>query len=254
MSSTVLALETSTSLLGVSIISRGKVLYEVSLEKPKAHSSMLLPTCMDAIDVTGIGPGDINCIAVSGGPGSFTGLRIGAATAQGLAYSWDIPVVMVPSFYVYLYQARHAANVVIASGKAKAQAVFGFYQNKPGAKNDDFWGYCGFTEAVPAGPYDAASFLGDLRGICKDPIFVTGDGAEALIKVAKSEQSLDDLSARLALLDYYWIHPKAGVLGLIGDHMYQRGFFASAQEAIPDYVRKSQAEARKRMGETIWKS
>ncbi len=251
MSLTILALETSTSLLGVSIVTAGKVLYEVSLEKPRAHSSMLLPMCIDAMDAAGVSSDDITCIAVSGGPGSFTGLRIGASTAQGLAYSWGVPVVMVPSFYVYLYQAKHLPNVVIASGKAKAQAVFGFYQKTTGENGDDFWGQCGFIQAIPAGAYDAAQFLSEVQGICEHPIVVTGDGAGALMEIAKSEQNGLKLFTRLTLLDDYRSRPKAGVLGLIGSNMYGRGVFVPAEKAIPDYVRKSQAEARKRTVETI---
>ncbi len=239
MPSLILAIETSTALLGVAVVSQERVLCEFSLEKPRAHSSYLLPISLDVMGKAGVTPDDISCIATSGGPGSFTGLRIGAATAQGLAYSWDKPVVMVPAFHVYLYQAHLSPNVAVASGKAKAQAVSGFYVKASASSPEDSWPMWGFREAVPAGPRDVHRFLELVKETGEDPVYVTGDGWSTLME----SPLRGDL--RLLPLDRYWRLPRPGVLGLIGARMFAEGLSVAPQRALPEYVRKSQAEARR---------
>ncbi|MGI6643968.1 MAG: tRNA (adenosine(37)-N6)-threonylcarbamoyltransferase complex dimerization subunit type 1 TsaB [Bacillota bacterium] len=235
----VLAIEASTALLGVALVSRERVLCEVSLEKPRAHSSYLLPICMDVMDKVGVTKDDISCIATSGGPGSFTGLRIGAATAQGLGYSWDKPVVMVPAFQVYLYGAHLLPNVAVASGKASAQAVSGFYVRASEGPLEDQWPTWGFREAVPVRPRDVRQFLELLKETGENPVYVTGDGSSTLMQCPERE------GLTLRLLDPYWGLPRPGVLGLIGARMFEAGLSVTPQRALPDYMRLSQAEVRR---------
>ena len=72
-----LAVETSTDLLGVSVVNSKGVLSEVTTSRPRVHSAMLLPLSVEALKMADLSIEDIDCFAVSHGPGSFTGLRIG---------------------------------------------------------------------------------------------------------------------------------------------------------------------------------
>ena len=130
----ILAIETSTSVVGVAVARGSRILFDNWLIEPMGHSSLLLPMCSEALDKAEMSPDDLDAIAVSVGPGSFTGLRIGCATAQGLAHSWRLPVIPVPTFDVLLDQVSRIHNdgsplppVAIVQGKARAQTVTALY-------------------------------------------------------------------------------------------------------------------------------
>jgi len=92
----ILALETSSQYCSVALACRGEV-QQRSDESKLSHSRQLLPLLSDLMASASLGYGDLDCIAVSRGPGSFTGLRIGIAVAQGLGFASDLPVVPVSS-------------------------------------------------------------------------------------------------------------------------------------------------------------
>ncbi|MHB8919341.1 MAG: tRNA (adenosine(37)-N6)-threonylcarbamoyltransferase complex dimerization subunit type 1 TsaB, partial [Desulfocucumaceae bacterium] len=91
----VLGIESATPVAGVAVVHRGRVLADRMINNRKTHSGHLLPMIKAVIDEAGIRPADIGGIAVSSGPGSFTGLRIGMTTAKTLAQVWKVPVVGV---------------------------------------------------------------------------------------------------------------------------------------------------------------
>lgn len=84
-----LAIETATSVCSVALVKDGKVLAEYSVDSGMTHSEGLLPQIDQMMQRVKIAKNDIELIAVSMGPGSFTGLRIGLATAEAMAYSWQ---------------------------------------------------------------------------------------------------------------------------------------------------------------------
>ena len=92
-----LALETATSVCGVALFIEDHVAVELMLDRPRAHSENLVSMIEDALGYARIEPGEIDAVAVSAGPGSYTGLRIGVSTAKGFAASVDAGLVAVPS-------------------------------------------------------------------------------------------------------------------------------------------------------------
>lgn len=234
----VLALETSTALLGVAVLSGQDVLAETVLNKPKAHSTMLLPLCVEVSERAGVPLRELSCIAVSKGPGSFTGLRIGVATAQGLSISLGKGIVMVPSFEVMLYQARHLRHVVVASGRAKAQAASAGYSRARNAGERGLGGLYGFKETIPAGPRDLDDLFREVQKLRALEVHVTGDAADDLV----ARGSRHKKGPRLTPIEPYWRLPRPGVLGLIGARMFLDGMVMDPKDAVPEYFRKSQAE------------
>ena len=83
----VLGIETSTGVEGVAVVERGRLLGEWTLNLPQSHSIRLLPSIDGLLRALGMGIEEVDGIAVSIGPGSFTGLRIGLSTAKGLSMS-----------------------------------------------------------------------------------------------------------------------------------------------------------------------
>jgi tRNA threonylcarbamoyladenosine biosynthesis protein TsaB len=95
---TVLGIETSTAVCGVGVQVDGGESVERSLVESHIHSEKLLTLVQDALAEARLSLRQIDAVAVSMGPGSFTGLRIGLSTAKGLSYSLDCPLIAVPTF------------------------------------------------------------------------------------------------------------------------------------------------------------
>ncbi|MGE5653363.1 MAG: tRNA (adenosine(37)-N6)-threonylcarbamoyltransferase complex dimerization subunit type 1 TsaB, partial [Bacillota bacterium] len=91
----VLAIDASTLVSGVALVSDDRVLAEFVLQTAKTHSQRLLPSIDHIMREADIRPDQLDGVVVSGGPGSFTGLRIGMSTAKGLAHALNIPIIAI---------------------------------------------------------------------------------------------------------------------------------------------------------------
>jgi tRNA threonylcarbamoyladenosine biosynthesis protein TsaB len=94
----ILGVETSTAVCSVGLYRTGAAEIEHSIQDSHIHSEKLLTLVQRVMDTAGIVLGDLDAIAISIGPGSFTGLRIGLSAAKGLAFALDKPLVAVPTF------------------------------------------------------------------------------------------------------------------------------------------------------------
>jgi tRNA threonylcarbamoyladenosine biosynthesis protein TsaB len=103
----ILALDTSTFVASVAIVEDGRVLSERDA-RVTTHSEMLLPLVAEALGDAGLSPADVDLIACGAGPGSFTGLRIGLATAKGLCLALRKPLVMASSLATLAMEAEAA--------------------------------------------------------------------------------------------------------------------------------------------------
>ncbi|MBQ3865555.1 MAG: tRNA (adenosine(37)-N6)-threonylcarbamoyltransferase complex dimerization subunit type 1 TsaB, partial [Clostridia bacterium] len=92
---TILGIDTSAGTCGAALMKDGKTLASFARRDGLVHSETLLPGILLLLDGAGIGVSDLDAVAVSVGPGSFTGLRIGVSTVKGLSYPGDIPCVPV---------------------------------------------------------------------------------------------------------------------------------------------------------------
>ena len=98
----ILGIETATRAASVAVIFDGKVLAETTRESPQSFSETLLPQVEEVIKFSGAFE-NLDAVAISIGPGSFTGLRIGLATAKALAYAWGIKIIGVPTLQALAY-------------------------------------------------------------------------------------------------------------------------------------------------------
>jgi tRNA threonylcarbamoyladenosine biosynthesis protein TsaB len=143
----VLALETSGITGGVAVVRDGQPLGEVTFASRETHSRTLIKTVEWLLGRLGAGWPDIRLVAVSIGPGSFTGLRIGLATGKGLAFALGIPIVGVPTLDAL------AGHVIPGEGDLvcpvldarKAQVYAAFFRD------------CGTGTIERIGPYLAVS-------------------------------------------------------------------------------------------------
>ncbi len=93
----ILAVETSSELCSTALMADENVVSEINLKKKHVHSQMLLPMIQHVLDSLNIDLKDLSSIAVSIGPGSFTGLRIGLAAVKGIAVGANLPIIPVPT-------------------------------------------------------------------------------------------------------------------------------------------------------------
>lgn len=94
----ILSIETSESLCGTCVYFSDEKYYEASIHLKNVHAEKLFETIDYVIKAAGIETNDLGAIAVSSGPGSFTGLRIGMAAAKGIAFGLSLPIIPVPTF------------------------------------------------------------------------------------------------------------------------------------------------------------
>ena len=97
---TILHIETSTNICSVALSNRGKLLFEVFDDQGMNHARLLSPFVDKALTEMRKQNLTLDAVAVSGGPGSYTGLRIGVSTAKGLCYGYNIPLIAVPTLEV----------------------------------------------------------------------------------------------------------------------------------------------------------
>jgi tRNA threonylcarbamoyladenosine biosynthesis protein TsaB len=95
----ILSLETSTTVCSVAVTANDEVLSLREVIDAKSHASQLIPFISEALEESSISPKDLSAIAVSKGPGSYTGLRIGVSTAKGLAYGLKIPLISLDTLF-----------------------------------------------------------------------------------------------------------------------------------------------------------
>ena len=91
----ILSIETSTPVSSIAIHSDGQLLAQQSIHQNKSHSQYLVPSIRNLCEMSGVPQKDIAAVAISEGPGSYTGLRIGTSSAKGLCFALDIPLIAV---------------------------------------------------------------------------------------------------------------------------------------------------------------
>ncbi|WP_293955774.1 MULTISPECIES: tRNA (adenosine(37)-N6)-threonylcarbamoyltransferase complex dimerization subunit type 1 TsaB [unclassified Sphingobacterium] len=95
MNNLILQIDTSTTVCSVALSENGQTLHVINLDEPNAHAAKLTILIEEILKQTGRNMQDLNAVAVSMGPGSYTGLRIGVSTAKGLCYALDIPLIAI---------------------------------------------------------------------------------------------------------------------------------------------------------------
>ena len=125
----ILSIESASLAASAALIEDDVLLAECTSNYKKTHSETLLPMIHEVMEMAGTKPEELSAIAVSSGPGSFTGLRIGAATAKGLAYALDIPVIPVPTLDAMAYGCFGSSFLLMPFMDARRNQVYaGIYE------------------------------------------------------------------------------------------------------------------------------
>ncbi len=129
----ILAIEASSLVASVAILTDDIITAEYTVNHKKTHSQTLLPMIDEVCKMAEVEPESFDAIAVSGGPGSFTGLRIGSATAKGLGQALGIPIIHVPTLDAMAYNMYGTDMLICPIMDARRSQVYtGIYSFEEG--------------------------------------------------------------------------------------------------------------------------
>jgi tRNA threonylcarbamoyladenosine biosynthesis protein TsaB len=225
----VLAIETSTLAGGVALLEQGRPIGEISLDVALTHSERLmamvdrlLQDCRSSLD-------EVRGLAVSVGPGSFTGLRVGIATVKGLALALDLPVAPVPTLDALAARLPFAdAPVCPVLDARKGEVYLSLYRAR-GDGMERLWEYMALAPAAAAERLEA-------------PVILLGNG------VAACRPHLDRLGSGVRVAPPAQCAPSAALVGQLGHAMLRAGAGVSGDALAPLYLRRSEAELKARHG------
>jgi tRNA threonylcarbamoyladenosine biosynthesis protein TsaB len=227
-----LAIETATRVMSVALLDGDRLVAEITSEDGRLHSERLLPAIDRLLALADATLGAVGAFAVSIGPGSFTGLRIGLATVKALAFDECRPVAGVPTLAALCAAAAGAPGPVAAlldarRGEVYAAACAHAGEPAPGLLADSVY----TPEALAAVlPREATLVIGE-------------DAAPAAARLTALRPDLRPLPAALGAAS-------AARVGRLGRALLAAGHAVPAAGLVPRYVRRAEAEAR-RTGEAL---
>lgn len=222
-----LALETATLAGGAALIEDGRLVGESRLNIALTHSERLMAVVDRLLQDCGWDVASLAALAVSIGPGSFTGLRVGAATAKGLALALEIPVAPVPTLDALAATLPFADAAVCPLLTARRDEVYGSLYRWSGSAMERQWEYVALSPAALAARLEA-------------PVIVLGDG------VAVCRPFLARLGPGVREADPVHSLPSPAAVGALGHAILAAGGGIPAEQLAPLYLRPSEAELRAR--------
>jgi tRNA threonylcarbamoyladenosine biosynthesis protein TsaB len=218
----VLALDTSTSVGSVAVGDGDALLAETVLRVGAGHSQALLPAMDRALRSAGLAPADLRAVVVAGGPGSFTGVRIGAATAKGIVHALGVPL--------YAYSGLLATAAGCWGAGRPVCALFD-------ARRRDVYAACyrfgrGVEEVLAPEALALDALLERLRG---EPVLFTGEAALLHREEIEREPGGSVVPPHLAV-------PRASALLALLREAPERGRVPDPAQWEPEYLRASGAE------------
>lgn len=237
----VLAIDSSGLTATVAIVEDDQTIAEYTTNYKKTHSQTLLPMIDEMVRMVDADLKEIDAIAVAGGPGSFTGLRIGSATAKGLGLALDKPLIHVPTVDAMAYSLYGCEDIICPIMDARRKQVYtGLYSfsHKKMEENDDGSLYdepvfqvLRMQMAVPV-----EELIRHLNVYRRRVVFL-GDG----VPVYK-EMLAEGLKVPYSFAPSFMNRQRAAAVGALGIRYYEAGRYEAAAEFKPEYLRKSQAE------------
>lgn len=231
----ILALDSSGLVASVAVVEDDVLIAEYTMNYKKTHSQTLLPMLDSVKQNIELDLESIDAIALAAGPGSFTGLRIGSATAKGLGMALNKPIVPVPTVDGLAYNLYGTDKLICPLMDARRGQVYtGLYE---------------FTYAKEACKLQTiktqcAIALDDMIQILNETgqeVIFLGDGVPVYQETIRQK-----MKAPYVFAPAHMNRQRAGSIAVLGSILYQEGKIQTAAQHAPEYLRLSQAE-RERM-------
>lgn len=223
----ILGLDSSGIVASVAIVEDDVLIAEYTVNYKKTHSQTLLPMLDEIAKMTELDLNSIDAIAVAAGPGSFTGLRIGSATAKGLGLALKKPLIAIPTVEGLAYNLYDISGLICPIMDARRKQVYtGIYRFTDHQLKvvEDQMAVPMETVIEKLNQYgEAVTFLGD--GV---PVF--------------HEFIAEKMTVPYSFAPAHVNKQRAAAVATLGEIYYRQGKTETAMEHVPDYLRVSQAE------------
>lgn len=235
----ILALDSSGLVASAAIVEDDVLIAEYTTDYKKTHSQTLLPMLDEIRQMIDLDLHTIDAIAISAGPGSFTGLRIGAATAKGLGLALNLPLVEVPTLEGLAFNLWGTDRLVCPIMDARRNQVYtGIYEfcreEIPEKESSEHQLVMHSIKEQCAIAVD--ELVEELNRLGREVIFL-GDGVPVY-----REQILQNLKVSCSFAPAANNRQRAASVASLGAVYYAHGRTVTAAEHEPEYLRKSQAE------------
>lgn len=221
----ILALDTATLVSSVALVRDETLVAELTIQTKKTHSEMLMPHIEQVMALANAAKQDLSLIAVSIGPGSFTGLRIGLATAKALAYALNIPLIGIPTLEALAYNCPIPGALLSPMLDAQKGNVYQALYTWNGNK---------LNELMPARVISFKTALTELAAETK-PVVIMGEGA------VMNRSAMNDLPNPVPA-EPHVVMPRAASVALLGHKKFNNGYADDIMMLEPVYIRRSEAE------------
>ena len=223
----ILGIDSSGLVASAAIADEKNIIAEFTVNNKQTQSQTLLPMIEKVVDMSGIELEQIDAIAIAAGPGSFTGLRIGSATAKGIGLALKKPVVSVPTLEGLAYRVSVFDGIICPIMDARRNQVYtGIYKMDKGNL------VCLSEQKA----VDIHEIIEELEKYDEKVIFL-GDGVEVQRETIEKEFKKEYCFAPIHLSKQ-----SAAAVAVLGDIYFNQGKAEDAAEHKPIYLRKSQAE------------
>lgn len=230
----ILAFETSAKAASVALLTDGALTAESFQNSGLTHSRTVMKLAQDLLETCELSPADLDFVAWANGPGSFTGIRIGAAAAKGLCWGLELPALPVSTLEAMAWNAVDLEGVICCCMDARRSQVYNaLFRARDGALTR-------LREDRAISLDELAADLVTLDG----PIHLMGDGA------LLSWENLRDRVSGLHLISEHLRQQRAAGVGLAGWRAVLLGKAENAALSVPNYLRLSQAERERLAKET----
>ena len=224
----ILSIDTSSQVSSVAVLSAERVAAELSMQGALTHSETLMPHIGTALEMARVKKNELEGVAVSIGPGSFTGLRIGLAAAKMMAYALHIPLIAVPTLEALAHHTIcEGVRLVPMMDAQKGNVYAQEFAWEAGAE--------GLTlrEAHPLVILPRTEVLAGLA-YSTQPVLLLGD--------AMQKKGADELPTGVRLAPIHARMPRAACVGLASLTRLARGAVDDPVTIAPLYLRRSEAE------------
>ncbi len=229
----ILSIDTATPVAGVAIVDTKNVLYEAMANTGYKHSQTLLEMIDAAFKITGTTLGAVDAIAVTSGPGSITGLRIGLAAAKGLALAADKPIIGIPTLEAMAFDIGWMPTILCPVLNARKSEMYAaFYQGGDRKISR-------LSDELALSPENlAARALLAMQETGNRTVVFTGDGV-----IAYGSLLTNILGEAAVFADDYKL-PRASSSGCLARSRLAGGLVDDIFTLVPTYIRQSEAEVR----------
>ena len=225
----ILALDSTAQVGSVALCQDETLIAEYTINTGHTHSETLLPMVESVLKIAGYTVDDVDLFVCTAGPGSFTGVRIGASTIKGIAFGKGKPCIGVSTLEALALNGIMLDGILCPSMNARRQQVY----------NALFGCNCTSLSRLCEDRALAITELGDelAEKYPDTPVYLMGDGATLVYDALH-----DTLGDRLILLPERLIHQSGYNTAMAGLRLYREGVRTSDAELAPVYLRPSQAE------------